>query len=64
MNVCFGAVHFVRQLSQLGRFLPFDGKRIDVIASLDWQSRLNSYAAFAAGVVAILQSIALVFSCI
>jgi hypothetical protein len=38
-----------------------DGKRIDVIASLDWQSRLNSYAAFAAGIAAILQSIALGF---
>lgn len=36
-----------------------DGKRIDLIASLDWQSRLNSYAAFFAGIAAIFQSIAL-----
>lgn len=41
-----------------------DGKRIDVIASLDWQSRLNSYAAFAAGMAAIFQSIALGFPCV
>ena len=37
------------------------GKRIDVNASIDLQSKFNAYAAIAAGVAAILQSIALGF---
>jgi len=38
-----------------------NGRRIDIVRSLDRQGKLNSCAAFAAGVAAILQAIALGF---
>ena len=53
-------VKFVNFMGSRGPIrIEKDGKRIDVIASLDLQSRLNSYAAFSAGIAAIFQSIAL-----
>ena len=53
-------VRFINFMGSRGPIrIEKDGKRVDVIASLDLQSRLNSYAAFSAGIAAIFQSIVL-----